>query len=781
MARQNLLLVDGDARHLRVLEVSLRRAGFSITSAESSLQGLQYLETAEPDLIISDTHLADGDGFDFCRAVKQSPRWSGIPFIFLTSATELEDKVRGLELGVEDYLTKPIYVKEVTTRVKMLLQRKQQERLGRKDARTKFSGQLADMAIVDLLQTIEISRKSGTIEFETDLGHATVWFREGKVVDAQMGRMQAAAAIYRLLGINEGSFEVEFRNINRVGVIRESTQALLMEGMRRVDEWVRLLEGLPPLDHTLTVDIRLLAARLEPPSTMQADLLRRFDGRRTIIEIIDDSGIDDLLALEVVSGLYFEGLLSDEATVPEEDEHAGAPSVGNLDAWDPAVTRAGVPPLPSVPMEPATAPTSAADLPPLPSFPLPFPNLSASIDHDDVLVGGIPDDVRDPQESEEGRIMAVTGARRRRTDKVTAPAAPTVRRLEAVDGHVALPMGMARAEAFGELQSRPEENRPDLRTHSPSSSIIVRNRDSRDIRSSSSGASGSLASAPALAANSAVTAAPPLADASDTWPHEGPPQLLNESREDMSRLSALVAALNPSPSEVGPLPDTLKHNEPRPTRSSANRWAWATLAAAAIVMMVVMQRWDAEGSVPVATKPMVVQPPVPAKPVEMFVASAKPEPTPEPEPEPAKVEPTPEPEPAKVEAPPGVPPVVDEVVLKREVEKASKLYMSGRLREALVAAEAALQQDPHHAPALLVKANVLIERKDFETAKLAAEDAITSDRMMADAWLALGVIEQERGATDASIAAYERFLELAPKSRYAGSIRTQLKQMRPGP
>ena len=198
MARQNLLLVDGDARHLRVLEVSLRKAGFSITSAESSLQGLQYLETADPDLIISDTHLSDGDGFDFCRAVKQNPRWEGIPFIFLTSARELEDKVRGLELGVEDYLTKPIYVKEVMTRVKMLLQRKQQDRLGRKDARTKFSGQLADMAIVDLLQTIEISRKSGTIEFQTDLGSASVWFRDGRVIDAKMGRLQAAAAVYRL-------------------------------------------------------------------------------------------------------------------------------------------------------------------------------------------------------------------------------------------------------------------------------------------------------------------------------------------------------------------------------------------------------------------------------------------------------------------------------------------------------------------------------------------------------------------------------------------------------
>src|SRR5690606_16658288 len=155
MARQNLLIVDGDARNRRVLEVSLRKAGFSITPAESAEEALEFLQHAEPDLIISDTRLPSRDGFDFCMEIKANPRWKLIPFIFLTSEKSIEDKVRGLELGVEDYLTKPIFIKEITTRVTMLLQRKQQERLEKKDAaRTKFSGQLADMAVVDLVQTI---------------------------------------------------------------------------------------------------------------------------------------------------------------------------------------------------------------------------------------------------------------------------------------------------------------------------------------------------------------------------------------------------------------------------------------------------------------------------------------------------------------------------------------------------------------------------------------------------------------------------------------------------
>lgn len=793
MARQNLLLVDGDVRHLRVLEVSLRRAGFSITSAETTAQALQYLEHSEPDLIISDTQLRGGNGFEFCRAVKHNHRWASIPFIFLTSATELEDKVRGLELGVEDYLTKPIYVKEVTTRVKMLLQRKQQERLGRKDARTKFSGQLADMAIVDLLQTIEISRKSGTIEFETDLGNATVWFRDGRVIDAKMGRLQAAAAVYRLLGINEGTFEVEFRNISRAGVIEETTQSLLMEGMRRIDEWVRLLEGLPPLDHVLTVDQRLMAGRPEPLLPVQTTLLRRFDGRRTIIEIIDESGADDLEALEMIGGLYFEGLLTDEVGhtgAAEGDEEHDEAAAGNLDAWDPAVTRAGVPPLPPVPQEPAQPPpVSAADLPPLPSFPLPFPNLSANTDHDDVLVGGIPDEVREPQELGDGRVVAATSGRQRRTDRAPTSVmiqSTTVRRLESVDGLVALPMGMARAEAFGELQSRPEAEWPDARTHSPSSSIIVR---SREIESRPSASSSASLAAMSVVSNPVVDPSP-AATASDTWPHETPPQLLAESTDDMGRLSALVASLNQS--STNPAEEVREETEREVSAASVRPWSsatwgWLVVAALGMAVLWVEQPWSrtlpgvpASGgergkskkvamnvAAPTPEKVAATPPVRPSAPIEVAPVEVTPV-----EVAPVKV--------APVEVTPPPREQADPVALKHSVEHATKLYMGGKLKEALAAVDAALVIDPTHAAALLLKANVLIERKELVAAKQAAEAAIASDPSLADAYLALGVIEQERGSKSAAIAAYEKFLELDPRSRYAASIRGSLKQLQRG-
>ncbi|MBI3178266.1 MAG: response regulator, partial [Deltaproteobacteria bacterium] len=158
MAKQNLLVVDADAKSLRVLEVSLKKAGFSVTTAVNGSDALEKVQISPPDLIISDTRMPELDGFAFCRRLKEQPELKSVPFVFLTSQKSIEDKIRGLELGVEDYLTKPIYIKEIITRVTLLLQKRERERLERRGTKTKFTGTLGDMGIVDLIQTIDISR-----------------------------------------------------------------------------------------------------------------------------------------------------------------------------------------------------------------------------------------------------------------------------------------------------------------------------------------------------------------------------------------------------------------------------------------------------------------------------------------------------------------------------------------------------------------------------------------------------------------------------------------------
>ena len=313
MSKQSLLLVDGDTRSLRVLEVSLRKAGFSVTPAATVKDALDKLELHTPDLIISETSFpSDLDGFELRRRVRALPDFAEIPFIFLTAETTIENKIRGLELGVDDYLTKPIYIKEIVTRINILLQRRQRRGFDEKKDGTRFAGRVTDMPVVDVIQTIEISRKSGVINFTGERGRqAAIYFRDGRVIDAEAGTLQGEDAVYRLLTWNEGEFEVMFRTVRRREVITASSQGLLMEGMRRLDEWSRLLEQLPPLSHRFEVDSHELSTRLGDIPDDNNRILRLIDGKRSLIEVVDASDFGDLECLQVVARLYFEGLLID--------------------------------------------------------------------------------------------------------------------------------------------------------------------------------------------------------------------------------------------------------------------------------------------------------------------------------------------------------------------------------------------------------------------------------------------------------------------------------------
>src|SRR5690606_16259258 len=182
----------------------------------------------------------------------------------LTAQAAIEHKIRGLELGVTEYLTKPIYIKEILTRVRILLQKQDKTSLeARKDGGTRFAGTLADMGVVDLIQTVEVGRKSGLIHLVSETTRqATLYFRNGKVIDAECGHLTGEEAVYRLLTWSDGEFEVLFRNVRRRDAIASSTQGLLMEGMRRLDEWGRLAEQLPALDSRFEIAFDELAERL---------------------------------------------------------------------------------------------------------------------------------------------------------------------------------------------------------------------------------------------------------------------------------------------------------------------------------------------------------------------------------------------------------------------------------------------------------------------------------------------------------------------------------------
>jgi len=313
VAKQNLLVVDADQRSLRVLEVSLRKAGYSVAACTDVASALEMLDLSTPDLIISDTRLPGQDGFAFIEEIRKSPSWAGIPFMFLSSDVSVESKVRGLELGVEDYLTKPIYIREIITRVNLVISRRARADIETRGSseKAKFTGSLADMGLIDLLQTIDIGKKSGVLYLTSGRQRGAVYFRDGQLVDAELGDLKGERAVYRALVWSDGAFEIDFRPVRRADVIRISTQGILMEGIRRMDEWGRLLEQLPPLERVFEVNGDALLERLAEIPDEINDVLKHFDGEQPLLSVVDACGGDDLETLTTISKLYFEGLIFD--------------------------------------------------------------------------------------------------------------------------------------------------------------------------------------------------------------------------------------------------------------------------------------------------------------------------------------------------------------------------------------------------------------------------------------------------------------------------------------
>lgn len=123
MSKQKILVIEDDEDIQELLKFNLNKEGFQVKCVSNGEQGLKYAKTDIPDLIILDLMLPGIDGLDVCKALKATEETSQIPIIMLTAKGEESDIVVGLELGADDYVTKPFSVSVLLARIKALLRR----------------------------------------------------------------------------------------------------------------------------------------------------------------------------------------------------------------------------------------------------------------------------------------------------------------------------------------------------------------------------------------------------------------------------------------------------------------------------------------------------------------------------------------------------------------------------------------------------------------------------------------------------------------------------------
>ena len=125
MTKQRVLLVDDDPSIVRALRSYLEQTGLEVLTAHDGNTAMRVLHHEKPELLILDLMLPDLDGWEITRTIRANPVLAATPIIMLTARVEDTDKIIGLELGADDYITKPFNGREVVARVKALLRRSQ--------------------------------------------------------------------------------------------------------------------------------------------------------------------------------------------------------------------------------------------------------------------------------------------------------------------------------------------------------------------------------------------------------------------------------------------------------------------------------------------------------------------------------------------------------------------------------------------------------------------------------------------------------------------------------
>ena len=116
---KKIVLIEDDPDLYSLIQYNLEKEGFAMAGAQTGKGALEMCRRERPDLIILDIMLPDSDGLEICKAIRAHPSWRHVPVIFLTARASETDRIVGLELGANDYIVKPFFVRELIARIKI--------------------------------------------------------------------------------------------------------------------------------------------------------------------------------------------------------------------------------------------------------------------------------------------------------------------------------------------------------------------------------------------------------------------------------------------------------------------------------------------------------------------------------------------------------------------------------------------------------------------------------------------------------------------------------------
>ncbi len=192
-----------------------------------------------PDVILCDYKMPGLDGRQLFEKLRGRDATRHIPFLFMASRPDIEERLRPLVDGVEDFIPKPFLIKDLVRVAKKVIDRLHLEKLQKRASRPGvIQGRLEEMSMIDLMQSLEMGQKSCRLVVQNNGVQGELYFAGGQCRDAKVGKVEGDDAVYKVVLWTAGDFEIDFNaaNASTRTTTTKNTTGLLMEAMRLMDE-----------------------------------------------------------------------------------------------------------------------------------------------------------------------------------------------------------------------------------------------------------------------------------------------------------------------------------------------------------------------------------------------------------------------------------------------------------------------------------------------------------------------------------------------------------------
>jgi CheY-like chemotaxis protein len=295
---QRVLVVDADPSTRSILEVALKRSGFDVATATTGREAFDTLTVGKlPNVVVLSSDLHGEDGYSLCAQLRGDTRTEHLPVLLLARHDEEERLALAEAVGADDLVAKPAFARDIASLVLL--------RIAPKDTQ----GYSLDTAVLPLplaTRALLSAQRGGQIRLSPKVFIA---FRGGRITHAELDGTHGMDALVRILTLAKGTYRVSFTLPATVPNLDASLRELVSGIFPRVAKWDALAGRSVPLDERFQVDFAALSKALPTIPDAVNDVVRLFDGQRSVRQVLFDSPLNETVTLEVANRLHLMGVV----------------------------------------------------------------------------------------------------------------------------------------------------------------------------------------------------------------------------------------------------------------------------------------------------------------------------------------------------------------------------------------------------------------------------------------------------------------------------------------